>query len=421
MLNESARADAAGHGRLAGGITAIDGGEDVKDSSTMGAPAAERKGLRASQARAAFERLLALADVRVGGNRPWDIQIHHPGTFDRVLGQGSLGLGESYMDGWWDCERIDEFICRALRAGLDRQVRNPALLLLALKARLINMQSPARAWQVGQTHYDTGNLLFEAMLDPTMSYSCGYWNDSATLEQAQRAKLELICRKLQLRPGMTLLDIGCGWGGLMRHAAEHHGVSCVGLTISREQASWARDRLRNLPVRIELADYRDFNADGSIGFDRVASVGMFEHVGHRNYSAYFRMARRSLHEDGLFLLHTIGKNHPGAATDPWIARYVFPNGELPTAGELCTAAEPDFVIEDLHNFGADYAPTLMAWLARFDAAWPRLREHYPERFRRMWRYYLMACAGASRARDNQLWQLVLSPRGAAGGYRRPLA
>ncbi|MEN9903812.1 MAG: hypothetical protein RLZZ555_377 [Pseudomonadota bacterium] len=393
----------------------------MTDSTTMDSATSKAAGTRTSQARTAFENLLSLADVRVGGHRPWDLQVHHPVTFERVLAQGSLGLGESYMEGWWDCERIDEFICRVLRAGLDRKVRNPALLLLALKARLINMQSSARAWQVGRAHYDTGNPLFEAMLDPTMSYSCGYWKDSATLEQAQFAKLELICRKLQLRPGMSLLDIGCGWGGLMRHAAEHHGVNCVGLTISREQASWARERLQGLPVRIELVDYREFNIDGQQRFDRISSVGMFEHVGHRNYQAYFRMARRSLRDDGLFLLHTIGKNRPGAATDPWIARYIFPNGELPSPGELCSAAEREFVVEDLHNFGADYDPTLMAWLVRFDSAWPQLQDQYPERFRRMWRYYLMACAGTFRARDNQLWQLVLSPRGQAGGYRRPAA
>lgn len=371
-------------------------------------------------AQAAFEGLLAQADVRLNGPRPWDLQIRHGGTFERVLGQGSLGLGESYMEGWWDCERVDEFICRALRAGLDRQVRNPALLLLALKSRLMNLQSRARAWQVGERHYDTGNELFEAMLDPTMSYSCGYWADGATLEQAQRAKLELICRKLQLRPGMTLLDIGCGWGGLMRHAAEQYGAICVGLTISREQAEWASRQLQGLPARVEMVDYREFRPAGSQRFDRLVSVGMFEHVGPKNYRSYFELARRHLREDGLFLLHSIGKNRPGGANDPWIEKYIFPNGLLPSVGELTRAAERDFVLEDLHNFGADYDRTLMAWLERFDAAWPRLQPRYPERFRRMWRYYLMACAGGFRARDNQLWQLVLSPRGVSGGYRRPL-
>ncbi|MYZ51402.1 cyclopropane fatty acyl phospholipid synthase [Malikia spinosa] len=380
----------------------------------------QRPGPRHDGARAAFERLLAQADVRLDGQRPWDLQIRHSGTFDRVLGHGSLGLGESYMDGWWDCERLDEFICRALRAGLDRQVRNPALLLLALKSRLLNLQSPARAWQVGQQHYDTGNELFEAMLDPTMSYSCGYWAQQETLEQAQRAKLELICSKLQLKPGMTLLDIGCGWGGLMRHAAEQYGASCVGLTISREQAEWASRQLRGLPAQVELVDYRDFNPDGAKRFDRLVSVGMFEHVGPKNYRTYFEVARRSLREDGLFLLHSIGRNRPGGTNDPWIEKYIFPNGVLPAPSELTRATEREFVLEDLHNFGADYDRTLMAWLERFDAAWPQLQQRYPERFRRMWRYYLMACAGTFRARDNQLWQLVLSPRGVTGGYRRPL-
>lgn len=371
-------------------------------------------------AQVAFEELLAQGDVRLNGPRPWDLQIRHDGTFERVLGQGSLGLGESYMDGWWDCERVDEFICRTLRAGLDRQVRNPALLLLALKSRLMNLQSRARAWQVGERHYDSGNELFEAMLDPTLSYSCGYWARHETLEQAQRAKLELICRKLQLQPGMTLLDIGCGWGGLMRHAAEQYGAICVGLTISREQAEWASRQLQGLPARVELVDYREFRPAGAQRFDRLVSVGMFEHVGPKNYRSYFELARRHLREDGLFLLHSIGKNRPGGANDPWIEKYIFPNGRLPSLGELTRAAEREFVLEDLHNFGADYDRTLMAWLERFDAAWPQLQQRYPERFRRMWRYYLMAFAGAFRARDNQLWQLVLSPRGVSGGYRRPL-
>ncbi len=390
------------------------------DKELVQAAGFERPQPEQTGAQAAFEELLAQADVRLNGPRPWDLQIRHGGTFERVLGQGSLGLGESYMDGWWDCERVDEFICRALRAGLDRQVRNPALLLLALKSRLMNLQSRARAWQVGERHYDSGNELFEAMLDPTMSYSCGYWANGATLEQAQRAKLELICRKLQLRPGMTLLDIGCGWGGLMRHAAEQYGAICVGLTISREQAEWAGRQLQGLPARVELVDYREFRPAGGQRFDRLVSVGMFEHVGPKNYRSYFELARRHLREDGLFLLHSIGKNRPGGANDPWIEKYIFPNGRLPSVGELTRAAEREFVLEDLHNFGADYDRTLMAWLERFDAAWPRLQPRYPERFRRMWRYYLMACAGGFRARDNQLWQLVLSPRGVSGGYRRPL-
>ena len=378
---------------------------------------------RASHPRRAQSRaqvLLDQADVRIGGNRPWDLQVHHPDTLSRILAKGSLGLGESYMDGWWDCPQIDEFIARVLRARLDAQVGSPGLWLSVLRARLTNLQSVARAWQVGREHYDLGNDLYEAMLDPTMAYSCGYWAQAGTLEDAQVAKLDLICRKLGLQPGMRLLDIGCGWGSLMHHAAEHYGVACVGLTVSREQAAWGAQRVRDLPVRFECTDYRLFNPDGLQKFDRVASVGMFEHVGHKNYRAYFDMARRSLREEGLFLLHSIGKNRSGTAIDPWIEKYIFPNGVLPSVAEIAQSSEHAFVVEDWHNLGADYDRTLMAWHQRFEAAWPRLRPRYGERFYRMWRYYLLSCAGAFRARDNQLWQVVLSPRGVAGTYRRPL-
>lgn len=369
----------------------------------------------------AAARLLALAGVTVNGPHPWDIQVHHPRTLDRILAQGSLGLGESYVDGWWDCEAIDTFIHRVLENRLEERVASPRLLFHLLRARVLNPQSARRAWQVGREHYDLGNGLFEAMLDSRMAYSCGYWSGGATsLESAQEAKLDLVCRKLGLAPGMRLLDIGCGWGSLMRHAAERYGVTCVGLTISAQQAQWGAQRLAGLPVTFHLADYRSFNPTGEEKFDRIASVGMFEHVGRLNYRDYFAVASRSLSTDGLFLLHTIGRNSSSGPTDPWIERYIFPNGELPSASEVAAAAERSFVIEDWHNFGADYDRTLMAWHARFEAAWPALAQDYSPRFHRLWRYYLLACAGSFRARCNQLWQLVLSPRGVPGGYRRPV-
>ncbi len=363
--------------------------------------------------------LLASAGIMVNGTRPWDMRIHHPRTLDRVLGQGSLGLGESYMDGWWDCEQVDALICRLVQARLDQEVGRPLWWWDLLRARLTNLQSLSRAWQVARTHYDLGNGLYAAMLDPSMAYSCGYWAQAETLAQAQEAKLELVCRKLQLEPGMTLLDVGCGWGSLMLHAARHHRVQCVGLTLSREQLAWAQVQARGLPLHFELMDYRQFNPDGRMRFDRIASIGMFEHVGQRNYDDFFAMARRCLHDDGLFLLHTIGKNRSGAGIDPWIDKHIFPNGQLPSVAELARSAE-GFVVEDWHNFGADYDRTLMAWHARFEAAWPRLKSHHDERFHRMWRYYLLCCAGTFGARDNQLWQVVMSPSGLPGGYRRPL-
>ncbi len=365
--------------------------------------------------------LLATAGIAVGGQQPWDMQVHHPATFDRILTQGSLGLGECYMDGWWDCEAVDEFVTRILRTRLDQQVGRAGWIWASLKARLTNLQSEHRAWQVGEVHYDLGNDLFEAMLDSSMAYSCGYWAQATDLQGAQQAKLDLICQKLQLRPGMTLLDIGCGWGSLMLFAARHYGARCVGLTVSKEQVRLGSAKAGDLPVRFELADYRQFNLQGAQRFDRVASVGMFEHVGHKNYCSYFDMVRRSLCDDGLFLLHTIGKNQAGSAIDPWIERHIFPNGVLPSVSEIGFYSEHDFVMEDWHNFGADYDKTLMAWHQRFEAAWPDLRAKYGERFYRMWRYYLLCCAGTFRSRDNQLWQVVFSPRGQLGGYRRPLA
>lgn len=368
---------------------------------------------------AAIAALLAEADIEIGGGRPWDMTVHHPQTADRILARGSLGLGESYMEGWWDCPRVDEFIARVLIARLDEKVGGTALLVQGLRARLFNLQNLRRTWQVGELHYDLGNDFFEAMLDGHMAYTCGYWKQADTLEDAQAAKLDLICRKLGLAPGMRLLDIGCGWGSLMKYAAEHYGVSCVGLTISREQAEYGQQRCAGLPISFRLQDYRPFNRGGSERFDRIASIGMFEHVGQKNHPAFFEVAARSLESDGLFLLHTIGKNVRRTPTDPWIDRYIFPNGDLPSLSQIADASEEHFVIEDVHNFGADYDRTLMAWHERFETAWPRFESRYGERFHRMWRYYLLACAGTFRARSNQLWQIVLSPRGVPGGYLRP--
>lgn len=203
----------------------------------------------------------------------------------------------------------------------------------------------------------------------------------------------------------------------MKFAAENYGVSCVGVTISKEQAQVGAQRCQHLPVEFRLQDYRILDEK----FDRIASVGMFEHVGPRNYRTYMKVAHRCLDEEGVFLLHTIGKNHKHSAPDPWIDKYIFPNGQLPTIGQIADASTGLFVTEDLHNFGADYDRTLMAWHANFEAAWPRFRAEMGHRFYRMWRYYLLSCAGAFRARDIQLWQFVLSKNGLSGGYRRPEA
>jgi cyclopropane-fatty-acyl-phospholipid synthase len=369
--------------------------------------------MSSSQYQKRIENLFAPADIVVNGDRPWDITVHNRELFRRLLAEGSLGLGESYMDGWWDCEQVDQLVCRLFCAGVDRKVRTWGMALAAITARLANRQSPARSFTVGTHHYDTGNDLYQRMLDSRMVYSCAYWNGADTLDAAQERKIDLVCRKLRLKPGNRLLDIGCGWGGLAGFAAERFGVEVVGVTISREQVSLAGERCRGLPVEIRFQDYRDLDEN----FDRIVSIGMFEHVGYKNYRTFMAVVDRCLRDDGIFLLHTIGGNESVATSDPWIERYIFPNGMLPSALQITSAIEGLFILEDWQNFGPDYDRTLMAWWRRFEDAWPNLAGRYGERFHRMWRYYLLSCAGAFRARVNQLWEIVLAKKGTVGCYR----
>jgi cyclopropane-fatty-acyl-phospholipid synthase len=365
---------------------------------------------------AALQALAADAGFRFNGDDPWDVRVVDQRLYRRILTAGSLGFGDAYLDGWWECERLDQLFDRLLAVDADQRVDRWTRLRLigdVLRHALFNLQSSRRAYQVGERHYDIGNDVFAAMLDSTMSYSCGYWQHAETLEEAQRAKLDMMCRKLELRPGERLLDIGSGWGGLARFAAENFGVEVVGITVSREQKKLARERCADLPVTIELMDYRDLAGR----FDKIVSVGMLEHVGSKNYVAYFSIVARLLQDRGLFLLHTIGNYLTCRKIDPWIDKYVFPNGWLPSAAEITRAVEGRFLIEDWHNFGADYDRTLMAWWDNFERAWPALKDKYGERFHRMWKYYLMSCAGAFRSRQGQLWQIVLSKRARPGVYR----
>ena len=361
--------------------------------------------------------LLAEADVQVDGSRPWDLQVHDPHFYARVLGQGSLGLGESYMDGWWDSASLDGMLVRVLEAQLDQRVHAAGELWDALRARLFNLQTRQRSREVGERHYDLGNDLYAAMLGKRLVYSGAYWTraDGSVLDNldaAQEAKLELVCRKLQLKPGMRVLDIGCGWGEALKYAAERYGISGVGVTISREQADYARTLCAGLPIEIRLQDYREIQGP----FDAVFSIGMFEHVGVKNYRTYFEVVRRCLAMRGLFLLHTIGGNRSVTHTDPWIARYIFPNSMLPSATQITQAVGGMLVMEDWHNFGTDYDLTLQAWRENVERAWPTLDARYDERFRRMWRFYLAASMATFRTRQSQLWQVVFSNGGVPGGY-----
>jgi len=360
------------------------------------------------------KQILGLADIRINGNRPGDIQVHDERLYKRVLSQGTLGLGESYMDAWWDVKKLDQFIHKALIADLKDKVKGLPLVMIFLKAKLSNLQRKSRAYNIGKAHYDIGNDLYSRMLDTGMNYSCGYWKNAKTIEKAQENKLELICKKLGLEKGMKVLDIGCGWGGFAKYAAEKYKVKVVGITVSKEQVELAREKCKGLDVEIKLDDYRNIKGK----FDRIVSVGMIEHVGYKNYRTYMKIANKSLRDDGLFLLHTIASNNSSVIGDPWMHKYIFPDGMLPSPVQLTKAIEGLFMIEDWHNFGADYDKTLMAWHDNFTKNWNKIKQKpkYHNRFFRMWEYYLLSCAGSFRARHNQLWQIVLAKKGVPGGH-----
>lgn len=373
-----------------------------------------------SSVRSLMTGLLAEVGLEVNGPKPEDPQIHDSRLFKRVVQEGSLGLGEAYMDGWWDCDALDQFFSKVIGGQIDRHISNmdrvrlgAQIFLERLQNKMFNFQSKKRAFIVGEQHYDIGNDLYEIMLDPTMSYTCAYWNNAKDLEEAQKNKLELVCQKLQLKPGLKLLDIGCGFGGMAHYAAKNYGVEVVGVTISKEQQKLAQERCKDLPIEIRLQDYRDLAGQ----FDRIVSIGMFEHVGPKNYDTYMSVARDVLKEDGLFLLHTIGSNFSMHKSNAWINKYIFPNGVLPSIAQIGDSIEDKFVMEDWHNFGESYYQTLKAWYEHFNKGYEKIKNRYSDRFYRMWRYYLLSCAGAFHARDCQLWQIVLSPQGVKGGYR----
>jgi cyclopropane-fatty-acyl-phospholipid synthase len=359
-------------------------------------------------------RLLSSAGITVNGSNPWDIQVHDDVFYREVLRSGSLGLGETYMAQCWDCNSLDGFFSRVLKANLDsRTGKTPGFKAAVLLARLLNYQTPSKAYRNGHRHYDIGNDLFELMLDKRMTYTCAFWDKAGNLDEAQENKLDLACRKLRLQPGMHVLDIGCGWGSFAKYAAEKYGAEVTGITISKEQAALAKERCKGWPVNIRLMDYRLLHEK----YDAIVSLGMFEHVGYKNYKRYMQVVHRCLREDGLFLLHTIGGNSAHAFTDQWLNKYIFPHAMIPTIRLIGQFIEGLFVMEHWQNFSVDYDKTLLAWHSNIVQHWDKLKAKYDPVFFRMWKYYLLSCAGSFRARKSQLWQIVLSPAGVPGGYR----
>ena len=364
-----------------------------------------------------YQKFLKKAGVTVGGTNPWDIQVNDKRFWRRIGLFGTLGFGEAYIEGWWDVERVDQLIFRLARLRVEQKVLNIPKLFCGAAAKFKNLQSISRSKVVGLQHYDLDNDLYEAMLGKRMVYTCAFWRDALDLNVAQEKKLELVCDKLGITKGMRVLDIGCGWGSFAQYVAQTRGAEVTGVTISREQGLLAQNRCRHLPVDIRIQDYRDI--EGHEKFDRIVSLGMFEHVGRKNYKSYMNFIRRHLAAEGLALIQTIGLSYKTNGIDPWVAKYIFPNSEVPTISRISSAFEGVLKLEDWHNFGADYDRTLLAWQKNFSQNWDKYSGKYDQRFFRLWNYYLLMFAGLFRARNLDLWQLVLSPDGVRGGYQRP--
>lgn len=363
-----------------------------------------------------LSRVLAEADVELNGSRPWDLQLHDQRAIARIAIGGALAFGETYMDGWWDSDDLSELVYRLLvwKASKQGGFEWPRLIN-DLKRRVFNLQRPARASEVIDAHYDLPLSLFTAMLGETMAYSCAYWQgvvpDPEHLDQAQRNKLDLICRKLELKSSDLVLDLGCGFGSFSRFAAENYGCTVVAVTLSASQADFAREYCAGLPVEIHVRDYRDVDAYArGRTFDKIASIAMFEAVGRKNFRGFMEIVNRLLRDQSLWLLHTLGDVR--CSSNPWMDKYIFPNGELPTVAKVTESIDGLFHLEDFHNFGLDYCTTLTAWESRFRARWDEIRASDParfdERFFRMWIFYLASCRGALRARSMYLWQFVMS-------------
>ena len=361
-----------------------------------------------------IEKILNFADIKVNGDRPFDIQVKNDKFYDRVMAKGTLGFGESYMDGWWECEQLDEMISRVLKSQNSNVIfKNLTNVFHILRSKILNLQTELKSKKVAREHYDLGNDMYMAFLDPYNQYTCGYFKATKDLNVAQEQKLDLICKKLQLKSSDRVLDIGCGWGGFAKYASEHYGCHVTGISISDEQIKYARDFTKGLPADIIKTDYRDLTGT----YDKILICGMIEHVGYKNYRKIFEIVKKRLSKDGIFLLHTIGRNKSGTIVEPWTEKYIFPNSMLPSIQQIAKASEDLFIMEDWHSFGQYYDPTLIAWWKNFDKAWKEFDGKYGERFYRMFRYYLLSCAGAFRARNIQLWQVVFSANGIGEEYK----
>lgn len=339
-----------------------------------------------------IRHLLEKAEVEVNGHNPGDIQVHNPNFYRRVALRGSVGLGESYMEGWWDSERVDLFVERLLSANIKTMPSTTAI------KHFLNFQR-WRPFHIGKAHYDHGNEFYEKMLDSEMSYTAGHWDKAENLDQAQENKLELICQKLGLEDGMKILDIGCGFGAFARHATRNYGAQVTGITVSVEQAKLAREKSKDLPIDIQVVDYMDAKGE----YDAIVSIEMIEAVGLRNFRKYFEKAHSMLNPCGNFLLQAITTNQSTWSSDAWLDKYIFPDGKLGSISQIVKATEGNFVVEEVDTFSPHHYPrTLQAWNTNlFGDDIPSSSDN------RMWHYYLMICDATFTTEKNQVSQINL--------------
>ena len=367
------------------------------------------------RAEATIRDLTSQIGIDIDGPKPTDLQVKDPRFFRRVLAEGSLGLGESYMDGWWDVE--DLLAMNAIIANSDIRDRVKAslpMILHSLRARFTNIQTKRNAAVPAKDHYDLTIDAYRSMTDSWHALSCGYWKDADNLQDAQEAKLDLICRKIDLKPTDRVLDIGCGLGSFTRWAAEKVGCEVVAINVSSGHVDFVREKTQGLPVTVHHCDYREtdvFLSDGP--FDKVVSVEMFEHVGYRNHKTYMQVVYDALKDGGLFCCQTAGNDDNVFQNDPWFQKYIFPNAVVPSVEQIGRAIAGKLVLEDWHNFGPDYVDTCYAWFEQFDRNWEGSKD---DRFYRMWKYWVLAVGGAFQVRRRQLWQIVVSKGGVQGGY-----
>ncbi len=380
----------------------------TRDGAGWTGVASSEPGRIATGAGALVEEMVHGAGIEVGT----EMIVNDPSLWSEWASGSVLAIGETYMQGKWDAPRLDQVMAKlaSMPAADKRKIFSSwrAKALLALNAAF-NPQRRSRERKVIDEHYELGTDFFRSWLDENMQYTCGFWKDATTLDEAQLSKMRLIGEKLNLRPGMRVLDIGCGWGGLGRFLIREYGVDVTGVTISETQAQFCRDAAvaENMKESFEVVEksYRDVSGK----WDRITVVGMLEHVGPKNYSHFFDRCYRSLTDNGLMLLHVIGSNmSQEILRDEWTTKYIFANGTLPSIAQIAKTVEKKLVIEDLQNCGPDYDRTLMAWYDNFQKVKGDLDLH--PTFIRMWEFFLLYSAAGFRERKTQLWQFVMSKR-----------